>query len=110
MGASSSPRDGAWDGSVRLLAVWTADTRVRITGKHGRRRQRASMCKMRQGRENRCERAQKEAGARGRATWVVFSACARMWVSDGCGEDGADKAGPLRREREKGHGVNGSRR
>jgi hypothetical protein len=95
---------------MRLLAVWTAGTWARITGKHGQQRQRASMCKMRQGERTGVSGAKKGAGARGRATWAVFSACARTWVSDGCGEDGADKASPLRRERKKGHGVNGSRR
>jgi hypothetical protein len=55
---------------------------------------------MRQGERAGAGGAQKGAGARGQATWPVFSACARTWVIGGCGEDGADKAGRRRRERE----------
>jgi hypothetical protein len=44
--------------------------------------------------------AQKGAGARVQATWSVLSACAWTWVSNGCREDRADKAGPQCRERE----------
>jgi hypothetical protein len=53
--------------------------------------------------------AQIGVGARGQATWAVSTACTRMWVSDGCGEDGADK-GPRRsgRERARGRTVHGA--
>jgi hypothetical protein len=38
--------------------------------------------------------AQKGAGAHGQATCAVSTVRAQMWISSGCGEDGADKAGP----------------
>jgi hypothetical protein len=50
-------------------------------------------------------RAQKGARARGQATWPVFSACVRAWVSGGCGEDGVDRAGPRCSEREGAEGT-----
>jgi hypothetical protein len=75
----------------------------------GRAREGVSGGEMRQGRESGCWRGSKRSWARGRASWAVSSACARMWVSDGCGEYGADKASPGRSERERAR-VNGSRR
>jgi hypothetical protein len=65
------------------------------------------VCEMRQGRESGCGGgggAQKGAGARGQATWAISTANARTWVSGGCGEDGADRAGPPHSERERARG------
>jgi hypothetical protein len=59
------------------------------------------VCEMRQARQSRCGRVSKRAGVPMRATWAVSTACTRTWVSGGYGEDGADRAGPLRSERER---------
>jgi hypothetical protein len=52
-------------------------------------------------------RAQKGAGARGRAMWAVSTVGVRTWVSSGCGEGIVDKASPPRSRRERVR-VNGS--
>jgi hypothetical protein len=44
--------------------------------------------------------AQKGSRACERATWVVSTSRTPTWVSGGCGEDGADKGAPQRREGE----------
>jgi hypothetical protein len=44
--------------------------------------------------------SQKGAGARGQVMWVVSTVNARTWVNGGCGEDGADRAGPPHSVRE----------
>jgi hypothetical protein len=62
----------------------------------GRARERVSMGEMRQGRESGCKRGSKRAGASGLAT-CQYSRCACVVVHCGCGEDGADKAGPRHR-------------
>jgi hypothetical protein len=104
---SSSPKEEARDGLARLLAGWTAGSMaadLRRAWAAMAERERGRECAKWARRESGYGRSSKRARARGRASWMVSTARARTWVSDGLGEDGADRAGPPRSERERARG------
>jgi hypothetical protein len=103
---SSSPQDEARDNLARFLAGWTAgsvvvDIRQAWAAVH--RAREGESVRNEAGRESGCGQGSKRAVAHGRATLAVSTMRAWTWVSGGCGEDGAGRAGPPRSEREREH-------